>query len=494
MSSSKQKSRSSLDLNSVCGPIHLRVVNHELTTVATGTESLKVELPAGEYQVEMGLGEWRETRSLTLQPGEAHRDHQLSMDFPTAFPVGRLDDWESTQLQAVSTLSHEPAQQLGSGGGLLVFARYLDAEEVRKPATLSGMELWSGDGVRIMELADAQRQESAAGWAGTYLEVRPGAYRLRWYERRLSRWSDDELIQQEQAVWISPDWVTGFFFHVSPYDGRPNMTGMSVHMRRVGEGFEGYAGDEERRQNLASELALESLRSGEPFGMVQREILELILHAKYQDPMLGIVGAYALLGERQQRWSVFDTVVRNLFKILSGHPDVRALRWLGKLMREGEDKTHTRSDALAWPPMIYDGCMGVLERSWDEENVVVRNSLLEQLGPHLQHRGPWTAWEVFYEEPMSLSSEFGDTGGKTRGLEDNPTTVLNRVWQELDEASLRKFEPEAWGSAEYQVGRFIAQRKSVKDSRVTFADLRETGLSRDLVTQALRRLEKKLQY
>lgn len=500
-----------IDVASSCGPLQIRILDHDLMPVAESTGRLETSLPPGVYRLEFGIGKWIETRYFTLHPGSVHRDHALSMSFPTAFPVGSLDEREIRQLELIGELSNDPTSRRGDGEGLLLSARRdpRGADESQEPLSFEDLLLLDGEGRRVAELEPEARNEVEDDWAGVHLQLEPGAYRLQWSNRRASRWSESDRIVQEQALWIQPGWITGIFFLASPSDGKPNMGGMSVHMRRTERGFEGVAGPEAREKNLAAELVLESLRGGEPVGMVQRELLELLLEAKYQDPMLGIVGAHALLGERGvrargsgdahsgrrgPRWTVFDTVVRNLQeKLVPDHPDVKALRWLGKVIRErsGRARTRTRSEPLRWPPMVYAGCAGALARTWDEETVVVRGSPLERIAPHLQRRGPWTAWEAVETREPVVPTE-ATTGREVRDAEEK----LQRIVQKLGEhSSSLVLESPSWSSAERQVGQFIARKlplTELEDRPLTFDRLRGTGLSRHLVVSALGKLSEKL--
>jgi len=494
VSSSSRQPRSTwsrVDLKSASGPVRLTLFDHNLERSAEGIGELRKRLPSGVYLLQKSAGSWREESYLTLLPGTTFTDHELTMAFETAFPVGRRDEVEALHLRCVAEVSGSPARVDGSGGQFLFFVRSPNrCQQGAFSTDLGGLQLFDAEGKPVFTLADLATINRAEGWAGVSVELDPGGYSLRWPHKSESNWSKTSTRRAyDQSVWIQRGWITGLFTLAAHSDAMPQMTGMSVHMRDCAGGFDSEAHPDDLAENLAAELALGGLRSGEELLGVDRETLDRLLRGKFRDPMLGIIGAHVLLAEAKPRWSYFDTVVRHLFKQLPEMPDVVALRLIGKVRREIESRT--RTDALAWPPMVYQGYAGLLRRDWDEESLVSPGSMVELAAPHLQHRGPWTAWRSFdatTEAPTTepadavrpdLPSEIADLAATFKSLS---TEQVERLSEDLN-------------AEEKRVAAFIRQRPAFDFEASGAVDsdvLKQTGLTRRSVDKALQRLTRKI--
>jgi hypothetical protein len=218
----------------------------------------------------------------------------------------------------------------------------------------------------------------------------------------------------DQSLWVSDGWLTMVFIGYRSQSGQLERQSASIHMARLGLGFQpgpdiwairnNHASKwelKEARINQALDLALGGLRTGSQ--VVPDDLLDLLLGGKFQNPMLGVVGAHALLQRRKRDWKLFDVVVQNLEKLIPGHPDVAALRLCGKLLRGKESRT--KVEPLAWPPMVYAGYKGLIECDWKEQgNLVVDESMAERAAARLLPETPWTSWLAL--EPESETVHF----------------------------------------------------------------------------------------
>jgi hypothetical protein len=190
---------------------------------------------------------------------------------------------------------------------------------------------------------------------------------------------------------------------VEKLSGLPANELASTHMVAYGMGFDPYF-EEARRVNLALELALTGLRQGK--AAISKDFLNLLLYGKFINPMLGVVGAHAMLQERKIKWSLFDTVVKNLQKLIQGSPDVIALQMLGKNLRNDDSKS--KVPPVAWPPMLLAGIKGLVGRDAKEPGLIAPASLAEKCAARLYQKGPWTCWE-----PVS-AQELRDARGQVQ--------------------------------------------------------------------------------
>jgi hypothetical protein len=175
----------------------------------------------------------------------------------------------------------------------------------------------------------------------------------------------------------------------------------SIHMSRLGDAFQPGPSIwdirnktvpewqlKEARVNQALDLALSGLRTGRQ--VVPDDLLELLLGSKFQNPMLGIVGAHAILQRQPRDWKTFDVVVRNLETLIPGHPDVAALRLNGALLRTGKVVTRAR---LGWPPMLRAGYTALIECDWTGSgDLIADGSVAERAAGMLLPESPWSCW------------------------------------------------------------------------------------------------------
>jgi hypothetical protein len=194
---------------------------------------------------------------------------------------------------------------------------------------------------------------------------------------------------------------------------------------RDGFDYDNLANDRDSRQvGLASELALIGLRQGRP--MVSRNFLRLLRNNKCQNPMLGIIGAHAMLLESQPQWSLFDTVLRNLKKLVPDHPDVTALHVLGKQRRNNDSRSLV--NPVSWPPLLYMSYRALIARDADEPGLIEDSTPADQIASHLIPEGPWTMWKSFELTSLdpvdSLNLPASEARDRSNMLSDNYAHLL----------------------------------------------------------------------
>ena len=116
---------------------------------------------------------------------------------------------------------------------------------------------------------DLRAQDAAAAWSGG---LAPGPYVL----RTRSGGSETEI---DQSIWLQRGWQTIVFLTLGPAGPMPGGRA-SVHMVESGLHW-----SPEERVGRATELAGWALREGRP--VVPPDLVDLMLHTKFQNPMLG---------------------------------------------------------------------------------------------------------------------------------------------------------------------------------------------------------------
>ncbi|MCB1032474.1 MAG: helix-turn-helix domain-containing protein, partial [Acidobacteria bacterium] len=256
------------------------------------------------------------------------------------------------------------------------------------------------------------------GWAGLCADLDPGGYALECplppYPHSGSR--GQELIQQ--TLWVAPGWTTLVFLPCLPGRRLPSLELASVHMAEIDAGFEPYEA-EARQVNLAAELALNGMRTSQ--RLVPDDLLNLLLHAKFKNPMLGILGAHVLLQGPKTKWQLFDQVVENLKKMLGEAPDCTALEVLGQGRRRSETVSFS---AVSWPPMLAAGYRALIAHDSDSPGLIEDGSVADHAAAVLHTSWPWSRWTRL--EPEVLQ-ELDDSGGFEMAVGEEP---WNPPWGE----------------------------------------------------------------
>ena len=403
---------SAISVTSAFGPIRIELYDQHATRLARGFGQLQHIVPPGVYSLRYGSGvDFREEliRVVRGQTVERHIDHKIS----TAAPISTSVTSHEFHRGAAENLSRNPTPvQPGGRAGLMVFARVVDGDG-RGPISMHGLRLLDSSLKEICSLEAAQFQHPNDGWAGACLEVAPGGYALKWTDG-----SDLSSGGVLQSLWASKEWTTILFLG---YGVPPNEVfaegdvpsgqvlfrqAASIHMAPFDAGFK--AGPDalhiksqpldwesrEARVGQALDLALLGLRNGST--VVPDDLLDLLLQSKFGNPMLGIVGAYALLQRRSPDWPRVNLVLSNLDRLLGpGHPDVSALAAMG--LNAGDPQPSVRPTPVAWPPMLSAGYRAILDRDWrDPQELIQPGSQAALAAPALQPEFPWTCWATDY--------------------------------------------------------------------------------------------------
>jgi hypothetical protein len=157
-------------------------------------------------------------------------------------------------------------------------------------------------------------------------------------------------------------------------------------------------GFDEKRRGLpiiGAELALASLRTGRrQIGAGQ---LMSLLDSKYENPMLGLLGCYALLCDAQPDRATVVRVWEGLNKLIPAHPDVLALRVLVNV-RWHDALGYEDATPIDFPPMLHMGLLGASRAEWDVPHDWMSNPspVLSDVARLARLRalpdGPWTTF------------------------------------------------------------------------------------------------------
>ena len=302
--------------------------------------------------------------------------------------------------------SHQATRPpLGDGDtSLLIFVRAVDAKKSDPNSDLAkGLVLLDHEGKQISNFAPSETQrDNQFGWMAFHAAAPEGTYYLRFADRVNE---GHALPARELPIQLCPEWQTQVFLM---YRGAPLLETAKIFFARRDAGFRPYSGETE-----AADVALNGLQNNH--DLLSERALKLLLKIKFENPMLGLVGAHVLiqrqralenrialdprkptreetlqLRERRQQIAV---VLRNLNKLLPTSPDVAALN----LLTASPDAPFIVQ--IDTPPMLRPGLMAVMNEAATRPDVLKPGSPIAAIAPRLYADTPWSTWVPLAAKP-----------------------------------------------------------------------------------------------
>jgi hypothetical protein len=357
------------------------IIDHRLQVAGRGSGSFQLELPPGIYKAKFRSGTRvvEDVEPRVLEPtGVATIITAPDLPVTSAAPLTGTGRTHEYHIAAASTLSRQVHVQVGHSAHIFVFARAWGG--TGPPANpMAGLSLRAPDGSELADLEQAAVFDVTERdpWGGCCVQLDPGVYRLR---LDIPGWTP-----LEQSVVACGGWQTQLFMMQRHYDDgtssatRADLAGAAVLMARDGVGFD--ANGQQLVLTEAARLALKN-RGG---TLARRHVREM-LWRKFENPMLGVYGAHALLLDSEPDLGLLDTVVTNLRTMLGMHPDVEATALALP------DQAATRPFAL--PPMLYLSWARLLDHAPHDPGLVPPGSLSSEVGSSVWGEGPWLVWQL----------------------------------------------------------------------------------------------------
>jgi len=425
MSSSR---RARVEVGSPNSSLEFSLLNSHFQEVASGTGSLTARVDPGIYQLQVRAGPRVESSLLALEPGGVHRDLGVQLEYPSAAPLPGTTTSHEFQQQAVVEASTKLVGEPGPASGLVVVVRNGRGQESLPfdASIVKGFSL-RDEGLRLVrEFARGWKVERSEHWATWSGRLPPGGYCLR--STRPESTSGAAGATVDQALWLSPGWQTLVFVPNTVLG--PDTDNASIHMTTtMAPWTPGWWDPNTEQSNTALELALWGLREGRP--TVPDNLVDLLLHSKFQNPMLGIVGAYSLLLAPSVDFPRLDVVLANLGGIVPDHPDVAALGWLrAEAERTARGPAGYPQIAVAWPPMLCAGYSGLIRNDARTTGGILPGTTAEAIAPNLLTQSVWTSWLPLPGTVRSTSPRRragpGGGGGRKSALPPEPPRSRSR--------------------------------------------------------------------
>lgn len=392
MSASTSASSVALRVDTGSPTAEIFLIDHRLALIERAVGVLETKQPTGVYKVKVKQGRDTEERMILLT-----EDTKLKIK-PPAFaspaPLSGTARTHEYHVDAAEEHSRKIDYELGKGATIFLLARYWTGQTPNPDADASPehpakrLSLATFDGQRTIEIEDvAKCQSGSEAWAAANIAVDPGAYVLR------SRTRSGTVI--EQTLMAIQGWQTQvFLLRRSVRRSEPSqatliseMSNLSILMSK-----RGFVSNDKGMQ--LADKARVALADERPVFV---EELDRMLKGKFNNPMLGILGAHLMLlasertvakaaeGARQERLGVktadpqlpetqfdqdlFDEVIRNLRGLLhDDHPDVEALS-----LKCGDPALRTKQPFVI-PPMLRRSWSLIVEASNEHPGILHPNT------------------------------------------------------------------------------------------------------------------------
>jgi hypothetical protein len=380
----------------------ISVLDGSMNTVAQSVGELTKELSPGLYKVRVRNGP-----ALVEELVSLDKDRSIDVRTPPIFSPIPLEGTTRTHeyhMAHAAIASRNPAVDLGQGSGLFVFCREWSADGTGaslNPAT--GLSIIDERGNQLSDLgqtADVNRfGDPSAAWCAS---VGPGAYRL--------RLTSPNGVVTERALFASPNLQTQIFVLLTPEGSTansaalPDIAGGAVVISPT------YSFNPQDRRTELGEIARYALTQ-------KRRILtdglrREIVNVKFEDPMLGLLGAHLVLRDEPENSALFDAVTRNLLMVLGrDHPDLRVLC----LRRNTPIPEVPR--ALDTPPMLRASWDLAVAASLEDPNAFPETGGVLEIAQRIAPTGSWLVWRREPSEESTNASRVGVSSALAQSLE-----------------------------------------------------------------------------
>lgn len=186
-------------------------------------------------------------------------------------------------------------------------------------------------------------------------------------------------VPRELPIYVDQGWDTQVFLM---YRNGLLFDLPSVLLAAKGQGF-----NPDDRMTQALDAALSGLQSGR--DLLSKELQQYLLYGKFENPMLGLLGAHLLLNKADPNPDTVSIVLGNLGWLLEDSPDVQALR-IRAALRFG---TKVPTDPVSTPPMLRAGLQAVLKAGVENPAIIPEETLMDQVATYLYADSPWSSWK-----------------------------------------------------------------------------------------------------
>ncbi len=401
-------------------------------------DAANVDLPEGLYTVRWEYAGGMKEKVVRL-PQQQHLE--VSFLLETAAPVPGAADTHEYYSHMNGTVSWNEAtgEPLGSpneiDSRLHLLLRAHSREAYRGEDLAEGLRLLDENLNPLFELRDRSRLDTQFGSLLCSLPAASGRYFL---EFAGGPGKPPRLF----PIHLFRHWQTRLFLFYQA--SQPDFASASLSLVRLdyNDAYEG-AREERFRVNAALDMALDGLQNNRL--ELPREIERTLLYGKFDNPMMGLLGAHYLLqhprGTEEQELrdqNMTGIVLGNLNYLLPDSPDVAALRFKTAI-RFGFPMPDQPVGKL---PLLRASLEALLEADSESVVAVEGGSLVEALAATLYYDSPWATFRPLEpdraKEPPETGLESWSTKSPSfdtpRGVEKEPLVEEDWLSNSIREA------------------------------------------------------------
>ncbi|PLS78588.1 MAG: hypothetical protein CYG59_17725, partial [Chloroflexi bacterium] len=252
------------------------------------------------------------------------------------------------------------------------------------------------------------------GWMALTVALPAGTYVLEQDVPKLGK--------RAQVLFAEENWETQVF---APWDSFPDFARASIYIRPLESGFDPQQYWEYER----TEAALDGLARGHL--VMNASDRDQFLNAKFSNPMLGIIGAYALLNEPDIDYGGLRHIADNLLQLLPHSPDAKLISLLANAGRGFPITLDHAGPTVTFeePPLLTAGTERVLGLAVDLPELLPVDSWFARISLRLTSGSAWTRWDP----SISGARAFGQLKYRLRTLQDEALS-LNRQLSAVEAA------------------------------------------------------------
>ena len=411
---------------------HLTVYNGFLEDIARGYEKLDLNLPQGLYSITLKLD------------GNIVKEHvrlteDTSYDIPTPPVYSSLvaDRFESSHEYYTHNAQHYsleptvPTADNTEGGAIFLFFRYTDLE---KRQQLNTKQLSLGEGFSLLDAGRQVlyrlegsniREDTDTGWMAFHAVLPVGTYYLHYsgYKFHNGDGGPDDIPPREIPLQVFksnaclpglPDkcWQTQVFL---TFGYGPIFPSMSVFIAPRKSGF---------INNDEGNYRIDGLRHKFHNGVyyLPEKVLLEFEKGQWTSPMKGLLAAYVYFSSPEtDNEALFRNVAQDLPTLLGEDtPDVKALQ----VMAAQYYKDPIPALTLSQPCMFLAGVRAVIRASLTHPDIIVDDSLLEDITDKLYCDMVWTS---YLPAPLPAAKQQTEDAASEGSLTDSIFNVVERI-------------------------------------------------------------------
>jgi phosphatidylserine/phosphatidylglycerophosphate/cardiolipin synthase-like enzyme/V8-like Glu-specific endopeptidase len=371
----------SVSLNTTNQGAEVLLIDGHMRLVARAIQNLSAVVPPGVYTARVRIGDALRDETIVVRPDKPQIRMLQAPLLESAIPLtASATSHEYHQSAAQTSTSLYKVLSYGSANAD-VFILLREWTSGGTGFANSGplaheLTLCAEDGTVLYQY-DVQTGAGGDRVVAYLAGVAAGFYRLRCKVK-------DRFM--ELPLYAIAGWQTQVYLMSRPVDSSslaPDFDRASIIWVRPGTGFNPASPDIEMLE--ATRAAVETgQRLVTEQALVTDQSLNAALYEKFQNPMLGLISAHALVQRKKISEDLLATVAANLEKLIGPIPDVLALQLaLGK-----------RIDvpSIESPPMLRSSWGIFLKHSVARPDLIHRGSLAEWVSTDVTGAGIWMVW------------------------------------------------------------------------------------------------------